>query len=61
MQAMTLRGARAKVGMTQKELAQKLNMAQSYISQIEQGKRQVNVSLAKKLAKIFNTDYRVFL
>ncbi len=33
----------------------------SNISQIETGKRSVGKNLAKRLAKIFNLDYRVFL
>jgi len=60
-QAAVLRGSRYKEEMTQKELAEKLGVAQGYVSQIEKGKRQINVSMAKKLAKIFNTHYKVFL
>lgn len=59
--ATILRGARAKEGMTQKELAEALGVGQAYISQIEKGSRQINVAFAKKLAKVFNTDYKVFL
>lgn len=60
-QATILRGARLKEEMTQKELALKLGIGQAYISQIEKGNRQISVSLAKKLAKVFNTSYKVFL
>jgi DNA-binding XRE family transcriptional regulator len=47
--------------MTQTELAKLLKMPQANISQIETGKRQVGKVLAKRLAKVFHVDYRVFL
>lgn len=56
-----IRGLRARDGMTQKELAKKLNIHQVHVSQIENGKRVVGKNLAYKLAKVFNTDYRLFL
>ncbi|MFM8314892.1 MAG: helix-turn-helix transcriptional regulator, partial [Deltaproteobacteria bacterium] len=48
-------------GLTQAQLADKLNIPQSNISQIETGKRSVGKNLAKRLSRIFNLDYRVFL
>lgn len=57
----TLRGARGRDGLTQLQLSKKLGMPQSNISQIENGKRPIGKKLAKRLAKIFKTDYRVFL
>lgn len=60
-QAAKLRGARAKENMAQKELADKLEVTQGYISQIEKGDREITKPLAKKLSKIFGTNYKVFL
>jgi len=57
----TIRGCRARDNMTQTELAQKLNIHQSHISQMEHGKRTIGKKMAHKLAKIFNSDYRLFL
>ena len=57
----TIRGLRIRDGLTQKELAHKLNIHQTHISQIENGKRIVGKNLAQKLAKVFRTDYRLFL
>lgn len=56
-----VKSAREAAGLTQAKLAKKLNIPQSNISQIETGRRSVGKNLAKRLAKIFNLDYRVFL
>jgi ribosome-binding protein aMBF1 (putative translation factor) len=56
-----VRSARQSANMTQVELATLLKMPQANLSQVETGKRSIGKSLAKKLAKIFNLDYRVFL
>lgn len=57
----TIRGFRAREGMTQVELAKKLNIRQSHVSQMEHGKRAIGKKLAQKLAKLFNTHYQLFL
>jgi DNA-binding XRE family transcriptional regulator len=57
----TIRGFRVRDDLTQKDLAKKLNIHQVHVSQIENGKRVVGKNLAKKLAKLFHTDYRLFL
>ncbi|MBI2339723.1 MAG: helix-turn-helix transcriptional regulator [Deltaproteobacteria bacterium] len=59
--AYMLKAARKRAGMTQMQLAKSLEMPQGNISQIESGKRPIGKALAKRLAKIFNLDYRVFL
>ena len=56
-----LRGARSKESLTQKQLAEKLGVAQHHISEMENGKRPIGKETAKKLAAVLNTDYRVFL
>lgn len=60
-QGIILRGYREKEGLTQKQLAKILDIEQSNISLMERGKRTIGKNLAKKFAKFFNTDYRVFL
>ncbi len=57
----TIRGGRARDGLTQVALAEKLGIKQSHVSQMEHGKRVIGKKMAQKLAKIFNTDYRLFL
>ena len=56
-----IRGFRAREDMTQIELAKKLGVAQGDLSKMENGRRPVGKELAHRLAKVFNTDYRVFL
>jgi len=56
-----LRGARFKEDMTQKEVAEKLGILPHHISEMEHGKRPIGKAMAKRLAKLFHVDYRVFL
>ncbi len=56
-----LRGARGKEGLSQGELAKKLKIPQGNLSKMENGKRPIGKSMAKRLSKILNIDYRVFL
>jgi DNA-binding XRE family transcriptional regulator len=57
-----LRGARSKEGLTQKQLAALVGIAQHHISEMENGKRPIGKETAKKLAEALGiADYRVFL
>ena len=55
--ALMLKGACVKEGITQKELADRLGISQVYISQLENGRKEINKSLIKELEKIFNINY----
>ncbi len=59
--AVALRGLRYREGLTQTALGDLLNIEQTNISQMERGKRPIGKMLAKRLAKLFKTDYRMFL
>lgn len=59
--ASILRGARHKEGLSQVELAQKLNITQSDLSKMEHAKRPIGKKIALRLAEILNLDYRIFL
>lgn len=59
--AMALRGFRGKMEWTQQELAEKLGTTQNCISAMESGKRLISMRMAKRLEKVFNIPYKVFL
>jgi DNA-binding XRE family transcriptional regulator len=56
-----LRGARGKEGLTQTELAERLGIPGSNISEMEHGKRPIGKKMAKRLATALKIDYKVFL
>lgn len=60
-QALALRGARFREGMTQMKLSELTGISQRHISEMENGKRSIGKVIAKRLAKVFQTDYRLFL
>jgi DNA-binding XRE family transcriptional regulator len=57
----TFRGIRSKTGLTQKDVAERLGIAQADVSNIERGKRSIGKALAKRIEKEFGIDYRRFL
>lgn len=59
--AVTLRGMRNREGWTQAQLGDKLGVSQANLSKMESGKRSIGKAMAKRLAELFNTDYRLFL
>jgi DNA-binding XRE family transcriptional regulator len=56
-----LRGARYREELTQAQLAAKVGVKVSHISEMERGKRPIGKEMAKRLAKALNTSYKVFL
>ena len=56
-----IRGARGKEGLTQKQLAELVGIAQHHVSEMENGKRPVGKETARKLAAVLKVDYRIFL
>jgi DNA-binding XRE family transcriptional regulator len=56
-----LQGFRLRDELTQTQLAKKLGTSQPAIAAMESGDRPIGKTVAKKLAKIFDTDYRNFL
>ena len=59
--AVILSGLRNREGLTQSELGKMIGVAQYHISRMERGRRTIGKALAKKLAALFKTDYRIFL
>jgi DNA-binding XRE family transcriptional regulator len=56
-----LQGLRESAGLTQAELAEKIGIRQTDVSQMEHEKRTIGKAMAIRLAKVLKTDYRVFL
>ena len=56
-----LQGFRLRDDLTQTQLAKKLGTSQPAVAAMESGDRPIGKAVAKKLAKIFDTDYRNFL
>ena len=56
-----LKKARIKAGLSQQEVADKLDKPQSYISKIESGERRLDVAEMKKFATIYNKPVDYFL
>jgi len=59
--SVALRGARKREALTQKDLAHRVGVNQTYISEMEHGKRPIGKDMAKRLAKALKVNYRVFL
>lgn len=59
--AISLKGMRNREGWTQTELGEKLGVSQANLSKMENGKRSIGKTMAKRLAEIFKTDYKLFL
>lgn len=58
MQGVEIRELRKKAYLNQKALADKLGISQSYLSKLENGERNVNPELAKKIKEIFYERFR---
>nr|WP_284710755.1 helix-turn-helix transcriptional regulator [Desulfovibrio aminophilus] len=57
-----LKGFRLRDGLTQRELAKQLGIAQHHVSEMERGKRAISKKMAERLAVFFQEPmYRVFL
>lgn len=59
--AMLLRGLRGKEGISQIELAERLGIAQNMVSDMENGKRNISIGMAKRIGETFNISYKTFL
>ena len=56
-----LRGARAREGMTQKQLSEKTGVPMRHLSEMENGKRPIGKAMAKRLGEALGVGYKVFL
>ena len=49
-----IRDARQDAGLTQKELAKKVDLSQPYLAQIERGERKLSTTLQAQIAKVLD-------
>lgn len=56
-----LKGSRLREGLSQVEFAKKIKVTQANLSNMESGKRTIGKIIAKRIEKIFGTNYRYFL
>lgn len=56
-----LRGIRIREDLTQTQMAKRIKVTQSDISQMENGTRGIGREIAKRIEKQFGVDYRSFL
>ncbi len=56
-----LKTARLESGLTQTQVAKKLNRPQSHVSNIETGQQRVDVVELKRFAKLYKKDIAYFL
>jgi DNA-binding XRE family transcriptional regulator len=56
-----LYGFRLKNELTQEQLAEKLGITQTRVSELETGKRRISKAMAEKLGKFFDVRYQAFL
>ncbi|MCW8399483.1 helix-turn-helix transcriptional regulator [Legionella sp. PATHC038] len=56
-----LKGLRYREGLSQIDFAKKLNVSQTNLSAMENGRRAIGKELAKRIADLFEVDYRIFL
>ncbi|MDA3809744.1 MAG: helix-turn-helix transcriptional regulator [Spirochaetaceae bacterium] len=59
--AKELRANRNKFQLTQKELGEKIGKGKQYISDLENGRRNINIPVAKLLGEALQKDYHHFL
>ena len=57
----SLRGLRYREDMTQRQLSKLIGVSVPNISAMENGRRPIGKDMAKRLAKVLNTDWRLLL
>lgn len=56
-----LKGLRARENLNQIEFSKRINVTQANLSKMENGKRPIGKTIAKRLEKTFNVNYKYFL
>lgn len=56
-----LRGLRARENLSQVEFAKRINVTQANLSKMENGARLIGKTIAMRIAKVFDVNYKYFL
>lgn len=56
-----LKGLRLREGLSQIEFAKKIHVTQANLSNMENGRRAIGKTIAKRIEKVFGANYRYFL
>ncbi|MDU4377506.1 helix-turn-helix transcriptional regulator [Bilophila wadsworthia] len=56
-----MQGLWAREGLTQAQFAERLNIRQHHVSEMENGRRSIGTEMAHCLGELFDILYRVFL
>lgn len=56
-----LKGLRTRENLTQIEFAKKIKVTQANLSHMENGRRPIGKTIAKRIEQVFGVDYRYFL
>jgi len=59
--AIAFHGTRLRLGLTQKQMAEKIGLSQSDVSKIEKGEREISRKLAIRIGEKLGIDYKRFL
>ena len=59
--AIAFHGTRLRLGLTQKQMADKIGLSQSDVSKIEKGEREISRKLAMRIGETLEIDYKRFL
>lgn len=59
--AVLLKGLRTRENLSQVEFAKAIEISQANLSAMENGRRPIGKTIAKRIAKEFGVDYRIFL
>ncbi len=59
--AINLAGIRHREDLSQSKFGKAVGVNQANISKMERGVRPIGVKIAKRIGKVFNIDYRLFL
>jgi DNA-binding XRE family transcriptional regulator len=56
-----LKGLRSRENLTQVQFANQIGITQANLSSMENGRRPIGKEIAKRIASVFDVDYRYFL